>query len=393
MSTGGGRPLIAVIGLRGVPDVIGGIETHCEQLYPALADLTGFRFVLLARRAYLHAPRGWLGRAEIVGLHAPRGMGLEAFSHTLVALFYAWWRIEADIVHLHGIGPAIFAPLARLLGLRVIVTHHAADFRRPKWGVIARGLLLFGEAMAARFAHRVICVSHALQADFLGRHPCAAARTLTIRHGAMLTTGAAGSDRLVLDAIGLADGGYMLAVGRLEQTKRFEDLIAAHARLGDQAMPLVIVGTSLDDEGYGERLRAMAGGNVRFVGFRHGLELAALYRGTALFLHASAMEGFGLVVLEALAGGARIALSDIPVHREFGLPDACYFPVGELDRIAGIMTRSSRRTSSWGPGTAIAREHGLSATVGQHAAVMRSLAIGASQSEPSPATNRSNNAQ
>ena len=30
---------ICAIGLRGIPDVMGGIETHCEHLYPRLARL------------------------------------------------------------------------------------------------------------------------------------------------------------------------------------------------------------------------------------------------------------------------------------------------------------------------------------------------------------------
>ncbi len=49
------------------------------------------------------------------------------------------------------------------------------------------------------------------------------------------------------------------------------------------------------------------------------------------------MEGFGLVVLEALNTGIPIALSDLPQHREFGLADHCYFKVGDIAAISKIM--------------------------------------------------------
>jgi alpha-1,3-rhamnosyl/mannosyltransferase len=45
-------------------------------------------------------------------------------------------------------------------------------------------------------------------------------------------------------------------------------------------------------------------------------ELAALYRNCTLFVMASVYEGFGMPVVEAMACGARIALSRIPVFEE-----------------------------------------------------------------------------
>ncbi|MGJ3628298.1 glycosyltransferase [Sphingomonas sp. MMS24-JH45] len=132
--------------------------------------------------------------------------------------------------------------------------------------------------------------------------------------------------------MGLANGGYIIAVGRLEATKRFDDLVAARNAAGEDALPLVIVGGSVGDEQHESELRAAAGPGVIFAGFRAGAELAALYRGAAAFVHASQMEGFGLVVLEALLAGLPARLSDIPAHREFGLPDGCYFPVGDREQ-------------------------------------------------------------
>ncbi|PAX06330.1 glycosyltransferase family 4 protein [Sphingomonas lenta] len=364
---------LAVIGFRGVPRVIGGVETHCEHLYPELAAAApDLEVTLIGRRRYMDPHRDRLGPARCVALPSPPQDALETLLHTPLAVLYARWRLRAAIVHLHGIGPGFFAPLARLLGMRAVVTHHASDFQRPKWGRAARTFLRLGERFAARFADRVVCVSAALEAEFLGRYPDAAERTVVIRHGLAPTDAEAG--RAFLAAHGLVHGGYLLAVGRLDATKRFEDLIAAHARAGEGALPLVIVGSSIGDRRYEEHLHATAGPGVRFLGFRAGDELSALYAHAALVLQASEMEGFGLVVLEALAAGAPVALSDLSAHREFGLPPERYFPVGDTDSIADVIAATGPREGPWPAAAPIAARYDPAAAVEAHLRIFRQLA-------------------
>ena len=44
---------IVVTGTRGIPDILGGVETHCEELFPRIArkdiDVT-----LIRRKSYVH---------------------------------------------------------------------------------------------------------------------------------------------------------------------------------------------------------------------------------------------------------------------------------------------------------------------------------------------------
>jgi glycosyltransferase involved in cell wall biosynthesis len=68
---------------------------------------------------------------------------------------------------------------------------------------------------------------------------------------------------------------------------------------------------------------------------RRGLsrvELALLYRSATLVLVTSEAEGFGLPVAEALANGAAVLASDIPVLREVGGEAADYAPVADVAR-------------------------------------------------------------
>ena len=58
--------------------------------------------------------------------------------------------------------------------------------------------------------------------------------------------------------------------------------------------------------------------------------LAALYRRAALVLQPSEAEGFGLPLAEAMACGAPLLVSDLPVLREVAGDVASYSPVGDV---------------------------------------------------------------
>lgn len=88
---------------------------------------------------------------------------------------------------------------------------------------------------------------------------------------------------------------YFIAMGRFVPYKRFDLLIAAANEL---KFPLWIAGKGKDEE----RLRAMAGPTVRFLGYVPDTELPALVAGAEGFLFPQ-LEDAGLVLLEAMACG------------------------------------------------------------------------------------------
>ena len=82
------------------------------------------------------------------------------------------------------IAEQVLTPLARLLGMKVIFTHHGADYERAKWGSFAKNVLRLGEYLGVRFADTVICVSPSLQKGLQRRYPEWAARFVYLPNGA-----------------------------------------------------------------------------------------------------------------------------------------------------------------------------------------------------------------
>ena len=332
---GGGRPLtIMMLGLRGCPGVQGGVERHVEELAPRLAQL-GCRVQVLARAPYVPdtAVKVWRG-VEVIPLASPKGRSLEAIVHTARGIVHAAWR-RPDLLHIHAIGPAILAPMARLLGLRVVVTHHGYDYDRAKWGGVAKTMLRLGERFGMRFAAGRIAVSRSIATAMARRYDVEVA---AIPNG--VARGSRPSSTGALDAFGLHPGRYVINVARLVPEKRQLDLIAAFETAAPPGWKLALVGGADHEDDYSRRVVAAADASTSVVatGFQSGLAIEELLAHAGLFVLPSSHEGLPIALLEALSFGVPAIASDIPGNREIGMPDDRYCPVGDIERLAAMIT-------------------------------------------------------
>lgn len=334
---------IVVTGLRGMPGIMGGVESHCDELLPRIKALRPQAdIVVLGRTPYVSAEPVDFAGLTVKGVPTIRSTSLEAITGTLSAIVHAR-RLGADLLHIHAIGPAIGAPFARLLGMRVIVTHHGADYDRGKWGRFARTMLRLGEAAALRFARVVICVSPSLRAKLAQTYPQAKAELAYIPNGVPSTSdesGATAEDQAnaVLAEHGMVRGEFLLAVGRLVPEKGFDTLIDAVRRL-PASTRLLIVGGSEHRSAYADRLVALADDRIRFAGALPRAVVHRLYAAAGTFVLPSFHEGLPISALEAARFGAPVLLSDIDANLDLGLASENYFPV--RDAIA-LMERLSR---------------------------------------------------
>jgi len=321
-------PTICVTGLRGFPHVMGGIESHCEELLPRIKAIwPDHRSVVLGRAPYLPEAVGEHRGVEIVGIPCPRSQNLEAVVSTFLAVLSARKR-GAGLIHIHAIGPGLLAPLARLLGLKVVVTHHGTDYHRAKWGLLARTALRAGEWLALSFANRVIAVSPSLATQLQQSFPKRAHAISYIPNGTSDLPGDA-DPALVLERLGLQDGNFLLAVARLVPEKGLHDLIDAYEQSNCTAK-LVIAGSADHESEYARELLARASDRVIFAGVQSRATLKCLYEQCALFVMPSYHEGLPIAALEAASCGARMLLSDISANLDIGLDPENYFPVGDV---------------------------------------------------------------
>lgn len=321
---------VAVTGLRGIPDIMGGVETHCEEMLPRVKSIApDLNITVFARAPYVKEPEYEFRGVSVVSVSSPASVWREAITSTFNAILAAR-RGGMDVIHIHAIGPALLTPLARLMGLKVVVTHHGEDYKRAKWGRFPRFILKMGEQAGMRFANHIIAVSPSLTKRLQQSFPQASRRTSFIPNGAPELPQAPGD---ALSRFSLEPGKFVLAVARLVPEKGLHDLIKAHAQINDDRK-LVIVGGADHASDYSKSLLKFAGKNVIFTGLQDRGTLRELYENADLFVMPSYHEGLPIAALEAGSCSTPMLLSDIQPNLDVGLPESDYFPVGDTAALA-----------------------------------------------------------
>lgn len=334
---------IAMIGQKGMPAVYGGVEQHVHELSVGLVR-HGHDVTVYARPWYTQTRMKEINGVRIAHLPSIRRKHFDTITHTLLATIHALWK-GADVIHYHGVGPALLSFLPRILRpkTRVIATFHSIDRFQEKWGWIAKKILKIGEWMACRAPHATIVVSKGLAKycrDEYGRE------ALRIPSGAdPADTGPSSA----LAPFGLSAGAYIAMIARLVPRKGAHVLVQAFLRLKQsfpadpviQKLKLAIVGGSVDNDSYVEDLQWLANGcaDIAFTGFVSGETLSAIYKNAAAVVHPSFNEGLPITVLTAMKHGTPVLVSDIPEHLELVTDPRCLFRENDAASLAETLAR------------------------------------------------------
>jgi len=200
---------IAVLGTKGIPARFGGIERHCDELYPRMAA-RGHEVTVFVRRWYTPVTGPYKG-VTLKAAPTANFKGLDAFAHTAAGSFEAMFQ-GYDIVHYHAIGPSLFSFMPRLSRGGTVATVHALDWQRAKWGRGARAVLKAGEWASAHFPQRTIVVSQELKKYFMEKY---GRETVYIPNGVVPVKRPRASE--LVRKLGLEPGNYLLFLRRMSR--------------------------------------------------------------------------------------------------------------------------------------------------------------------------------
>ncbi len=311
-----------MLGLRAPWGTEGGVEQAVGQLAPRLAA-DGVDVTVYCRARYNPFGSGVRHGVRLVDTPTLYRRSLEALVHTGLAAPRA--ARDADVVHLHACGPALFSGVPGLAGRSTVVTLHGKDWERDKWGPAARIFLRSGAWMAGHAATEIITVSRGLEAWCRAHYPA------PVTH---IPNGVAPHEPVPWEPSvfpTLRPGGYHLFLGRLVPEKDLDTLLAAVARARPR-LPVVITGGGGYTDAYVDHLHRVAPPGVLFTGPRFGYDKAMLLTHARSFLFPSRVEGLPIALLEALAAGLPTLASEIAPNREvLGDVGGWRLPVGDID--------------------------------------------------------------
>jgi glycosyltransferase involved in cell wall biosynthesis len=331
---------IIVTGTRGIPNIQGGIETHCEELYPRLVKL-GFEVSLLRRSCSVPVNdklKEYKG-IKLFTIFTIRKRTMETIIHTFLSVCWAKWH-NADILQIHAVGPALLTPFARLLGLKVVFTHHGPDYDRAKWGPFAKFVLRLGERFGTKYANEVIVISEVIQNLILEKYNRNDSNL--IYNGVSLPVIDSKCD--YIESLGLKPRNYVFTLGRFVEEKGFDYLIRAFDNLNQDEYKLVIAGDADHEMPYAKQLKKLAKEkNVLLTGFVKGEELKQLFNNARIFVLPSFHEGLPISLLEAMSYRLPVLISDIPAHKQILLPDSKLFITGNEDSLTENLKQQLRQ--------------------------------------------------
>lgn len=290
-----------------------------------------------------------------------------------------------DIVHAQD---CIAARVASRLGeadphlVTVRTVHHVDDFTTPALVDCQRRSILepdhvlvvsqfWRRALRQEYGVEAGVVTNGVDEERFRRHP--------------------GSDWAALRSrVGAQGRVLFLTVGGLEPRKGSLELVEALALVKaavDPSPVLAVVGghSFQDHDPYRERVLARADAlglgpsrDLVMLGTVPDAELPCWYWAADALAFPSVKEGFGLAVLEAMAAGLPVVVTDIPVFREYLDEEVALFvPPGDPQALAAALIRLAldprerERLARAGPG--VAARFTWEATARQHGAIYRHL--------------------
>lgn len=320
---------VGVIGTRGFPDIQGGIEKHCQELYTRLSAEEDRSVTVYRRNPYLNESNrnARFRNIRFIDFHVPRNKFLETFLHSFLATLHSLFQ-RYDIIHYHNTGPGFFIPLARLSGAKIVFTYHNVSYTQQKWNLFARKFLALSESISMKRSDYIIFISDVIRKEMQHKYQIPDNSSSVIFNGVNIPERS--SDDSFIRRLGVEKYGYILAVGRFMEEKGFDYLIRAFRNSRLENIRLVLAGDTDYPTEYSENLKRLAAENgIVLSGFVSGERLNQLYSFARLFVISSFSEGLPIALLEAMSYDLDVLASDIPANIQIGLAKEDYFITGD----------------------------------------------------------------
>lgn len=348
---------IALVGTRGVPARYGGFETAMEEVGRRLVE-RGHIVTAYCRNGNSGAqpdPDAYLGM-RLIHLPALRHRSLETLSHTFAsATHVAFSRRRYDAVIMCNGANSVAIPVLHAAGVPVAVNVDGLEWRRSKWGRVARRYYRAAEGLSVRWADALVADARGI-ADYYWWEFGAGMRE--IPYGAPDLSDM-GTDRLT--ELGLTADGYHLVVARFEPENNVAIMIEGYLR-SDARLPLIVVGSNPYPTDYADTVQRLAdrSDRVRLLGGVWDQELLdQLYKGALTYLHGHSVGGTNPSLLRAMGAATATIAYGCTFNREVAgeqgiyaatsdevaraLTEAEEFPLAMRRRGAGLAGRARER--------------------------------------------------
>ena len=312
---------VQILGIRGLPAQHGGFETFVGWLAPYLVS-KGWRVTV-----YCQQTENVPGPAEWKGVHL---VHIPSKSGSLGSLAFDWRALGRAATLpgpalVFGYNTAVLNERLRLHRKKFAVNMDGVEWRRAKWGPIARVVFLINEIWAARRSTQLI-------AD----HPEILRHLRRWRGKSPITMIPYGAEKCLdlgdscLRTYGLSSNEFATIIARPEPENSILEMVRAFS-VRERGRKLVVLGQYDKSVKYQAQVLAAASREVLFLGPVYDPETVATLRfHSAFYMYGHVVGGTSPTLVEALAAGCPALCLDTPYAR-WVVDDAGLYFLTEID--------------------------------------------------------------
>lgn len=299
---------IALIGTRGVPANYGGFETCVEELGKRLVE-RGHNVTVYCRESYYKQKLpSYLGM-NLVYLPNLKKKSLDTLSHTFFSMLHAV-RQPYDILMVFNAAnsPALILP--RFLGKKIAINTDGLEWKRGKWGTVARRYYKMSEWLSTKLANRIVADSIGIQDYYRETY---GTESSYIAYGAQISESRKPE---LISSLGLEPGEYFLQITRFEPENNPLLTVQAYKKLKTDKK-LVLVGGVPYESSYSRSIAAEASDRVIMPGFIYDKDLLnELWCNCYAYIHGNEVGGTNPALLQTMGSGCFTIAVDVPFSHD-----------------------------------------------------------------------------
>jgi glycosyltransferase involved in cell wall biosynthesis len=300
---------IALLGSRGVPHTYGGAEAFYIELAPRLAQ-RGHDVIVYNRSSLFKEKPSYYKGARLIYLPSIETKNLGSVTHAIASVFDVLFRnVDVMLCVNSGVLPQLMLP--RLFGKHVACNMDGLQWLRNNWAPLAKKYLYFNAKIARRVCPKgIITDAYEMHRIYMEEFHTPSA---CIAYGANIE---ASENPQTVARYGLIPGQYFLIASRMVPENNADLIVDAFNRIKTDKV-LAIAGNVDYKSDFVEKLKRMAGPNVRFLGHIANREhVKELHCNCYAYIHGHMLGGINPALVKALGYGNMVLASNTRFNRQ-----------------------------------------------------------------------------
>jgi len=299
---------IAILGTRGIPARYSGFETCVEEISIRLVE-KGHKVIVYCRNSNSpDRPKEFKG-VKLVHLPSTRTKTTDTFLHTLFSVMHVLFQ-HVDVILVFNVANSPLCIIPRLWGKKVVINVDGLEWKRRKWGRIAKKYFQLAEYLAMKICNKIISDSRAIQKYYLERYK---AESTFIAYGANIE---ASSKPEIIKEYNLIKGSYFFVVTRLEPENNTDLTIKAFEQVKTDKK-LVIVGGVNYKSRFVQELKKTKDSRIIFIPPVYKKDhIRELFCNDYVYVHGNEVGGTNPALLSALGYGNCVLSLNVVYNEE-----------------------------------------------------------------------------